>query len=250
MTLETLYTSGSYLEKNPSWHVEESPWKASQVLRMLARNGLHPRKICEVGCGVGEILRQLQGQMDDLCQFWGYDISPQAIELAQSRANERLRFALGDVRLDRSIAFDLVLLMDVIEHLEDPFDFLRTLTSTGERFILHIPLDLSVQTILRRRGLLYVREAYGHLHYYSKELALQMLKDAGYDVLDYFYTARALEQPTHMVRRKLLRLPRKWLYALSPDVAARVLGGWSLLVLCASPNSPFAVSPAQVQAAW
>lgn len=33
--LEQLYTSGEYLEKNPTWHVEESPWKAKQVIRML-----------------------------------------------------------------------------------------------------------------------------------------------------------------------------------------------------------------------
>jgi hypothetical protein len=239
---QALYTSGSYLEKNPSWHVEESPWKAEQVLHMLARHRLHPRTICEVGCGAGEVLRQLQGQMDERCLFWGYDIAPQAIALAQSRANARLRFVLADVCQEQRASFDLVLLMDVIEHVENPFEFLRTLTPIGGHFITHFPLDLSVQTVLRRRGLLSVREAYGHLHYYSKELALQMLKDVGYEVLDCFYTARALEMPTHVFKRKLLRLPRRLLYALNPDIAARVLGGWSLLVLCSSPNHPAAAS--------
>lgn len=135
--MQALYTSGSYLEKNPSWHVEESPWKAEQVLRMLARHQLQPRTICEVGCGVGEVLKQLQGQMDELCQFWGYDISPQAIELAHSRANDRLHFKLADVREEPGAAFDLVLVMDVIEHVENPFDFLRTLSPVGSHFIMH-----------------------------------------------------------------------------------------------------------------
>ncbi len=127
--------------------------------------------------------------------------------------------------------------MDVIEHVEDPFDFLRSLHPVGRLFLMHLPLDLSVQSILRRRGLLYVREAYGHLHYYTKELALQTIKETGYEVLDYCYTAR-LDQPTHLLKRKLMRLPRKLLYALHPDLAVRVLGGWSLLVLCYSPNGP------------
>ncbi len=234
--IETLYTSGSYLEKNPSWHVEESPWKAVQVLRMLARNQLHPRTICEVGCGVGEVLNQLQGQMEETCQFWGYDISPQAIALAQSRANERLHFKQADQGKERSVSFDLILMLDVVEHVENPFDFLRALTPVGDYFIMHIPLDLSVQSVLRRNGLLYVREAYGHLHYYTKDLALQMLKETGYEVLDHFYTARSLDQPTHVLKRKLLRQPRKLLYRLNPDMAARVLGGWSLLVLCTAPD--------------
>ncbi|GAC1565336.1 MAG: hypothetical protein NVS3B14_02690 [Ktedonobacteraceae bacterium] len=55
MTLEEVYTSGEYLEKNPTWHVEESPWKAKQIMRMVAQNGIEPRTICEVGCGVGEV---------------------------------------------------------------------------------------------------------------------------------------------------------------------------------------------------
>jgi SAM-dependent methyltransferase len=235
--LQTLYTSGSYLEKNPSWHVEESPWKAAQVLRMLARHQLHPRTIGEVGCGVGEVLKQLQEQMEDTCQFWGYDISPQAIELAQSRANDRLRFKLADLGKERSASFDLVLMLDVVEHVENPFDFLRALTPVGDYFLMHFPLDLSVQTILRRNGLLSVREAFGHLHYYSKELALQTLKDTGYEVLDHFYTPR-IDLPTHLPKRRLMRLPRKLLYALNPDVAVRVLGGWGLLALCAAPHRP------------
>ena len=39
MKLEDMYKSGEYLEKNPTWHVEESPWKARQIMRMLARLG-------------------------------------------------------------------------------------------------------------------------------------------------------------------------------------------------------------------
>jgi len=228
---EELYTSVAYLEKNPNWHVEESPWKARQVMRMVTRNHITPKTICEVGCGAGEVLKQLQGQMDSTCLFWGYDISPKALELSKSRANERLHFKLADLRQEQNAFFDLMLIMDVIEHLEDYFSFLRDIRPKSHYTILHIPLDLSVQTVLRRNGLLKVRESYGHIHYFTKEIAIQSLKDAGYEVLDSFYTARATELPTHEIRRNLLKLPRKLLFALNQDLAAHVLGGWSLLVL-------------------
>ncbi len=85
MKLEDIYKSGEYLEKNPTWHVEESSWKAKQIMRMLARNSIAPGTICEVGCGAGEVLKQLQAKMDAACSLWGYEISPQALELARSR---------------------------------------------------------------------------------------------------------------------------------------------------------------------
>ncbi len=226
-----MYTSGEYLEKNPAWHVEESPWKAKQVLRMLAQSHLHPQTVCEVGCGVGEILKQLQATMDVNCMFWGYDISPQALELARKRENEQLHFKLADITQEKDAAFDMLLIIDVLEHLENYLSFLRDLKSKSEYKIVHIPLDLSVQMVLRRNGLLEVRQAYGHIHYFTKELALQMLKELGYEVLDYFYTSSSIELPTHEFRNRLMRLPRKLAFAVQRDMAARILGGSRLLIL-------------------
>ena len=229
--LDELYTSGKYVEKNPTWHVEESPWKAKQVVRMMRQDHIAPKTICEVGCGAGEVLSQLQKYMNDDCFFWGYDISPQALEFSKSRANDRLQFKLADIRQEEGVVFDLILVMDVIEHVEDYFSFLSGIRPKSEYKILHIPLDLSVQTVLRSRGLLKVRWDYGHIHYFTKEIALQVLNDVGYEVLDYWYTARALELPSKEIKRNLMKLPRKLLSALDKDLAARVLGGWSLLAL-------------------
>jgi predicted TPR repeat methyltransferase len=228
---QELYTSGAYLDKNPTWHVGESPWKARQIMRMIRRNHIVPKTICEVGCGAGEVLKQLQGQMDSECLFWGYDISPQAFELSNSRTNEKLQFKLADIRQEQDAFFDLILVMDVIEHLEDYFSFLREIKLKSHYTLFHIPLDLSVQTVLRRNGLLKVRESYGHIHYFTKEIAIQTLKDVGYEVLDSFYTARATELPTQEISRNLLRLPRKLLFTMSQELAVHILGGWSLLVL-------------------
>jgi cyclopropane fatty-acyl-phospholipid synthase-like methyltransferase len=229
--LEKIYVDGAYLEKNPGWHIEESAWKAQQIERMLRRHHLEPATICEVGCGAGEVLKQLQDKMDVSCELWGYDISPQALELCAPKANERLHFKLSDIRQEQDVFTDLLLLMDVIEHLEDYFSFLRALQPKSHYKILHIPLDLSAQTVLRHRGLLQVREAYGHIHYFTKEVALRMLQDIGYEVLDYFYTGRSIEIPTELPGRRLLGLPRKWLFTINQDLAAHVLGGFSLLVL-------------------
>lgn len=226
-----IYTSGLYLKNHPEWHVEESPWKAQQILRMLKRQHLDPRMICEVGCGAGEILRQLQMQLDPECSFWGYDISPQAIEMAKTRENERLHFKVADILHETDAYFDLLMLMDVLEHIEDRYGFLRKLKPKAEYKLFHSSLTISLQTVLRSRGLLNVREVYGMVNYFTKEVFLQTLKDAGYEIIDCFYTTSCTDLPTHVLSKKLMKLPRRLMFALNQDLAARVLGGYRLLVL-------------------
>jgi SAM-dependent methyltransferase len=232
--IENIYTTGEYLEKNPTWHIEHSPWKAKQIMRMLAQNDIVPKTVCEVGCGAGEILKQLQENMEHPCTLWGYEISQQAFDLCKSRENERLHFKLADFLQEKDPFFDLILLIDIIEHLEDYFSFLRDLKPKSQYKILHIPLDLTLRAIVRRE-LIGHRKHAGHLHYFTQDIALQMLKEVGYEVLDHFYTPIALEIPAKAtpveVKRQLLFLPRKIGFTIRRDLAVRLFGGWSLLVL-------------------
>lgn len=234
MGLETFYTSGEYLEKWPTWHVEISPWQVRQIRCMMERNHLAPKTICDVGCGAGEILKQLQTYMSVDSTFWGYEISPQAFELCQSRANERLHFKLADFTQEQDVFFDLVLIIDVIEHVQDFISFLRAIKSKASYKILHIPLDMAAKTIIQSR-IIDMLEDHGHIHYFTKDIALRMLQDIGYNVLDYFYTTPSTDLPTNdtrgEIRRQAMRLPRKLLFSINHDLAALTLGGYSLMVL-------------------
>ena len=230
MTAETLYTSGQYLENNPTWHIEESPWKVRYLMPMLKRHHLVPNTICEVGCGAGEVLRLMQMRMSEACTFWGYDISPQAIDMCKERANERLHFKLADIRQEQDIFFDLILVLDVIEHLEDYFSFLRDLQSKSRYKLFLIPLVVSVQGVLGGNIFMRNRDIHGHLHYFNKETALQTLEDVGYEILDYSY-APECERYTTLIQTNLMKLPRKFFFALHNDWAVRILGGSRLLIL-------------------
>ena len=227
---QSIYTDGTYLEKNPNWHTDESPFKVGQILRMLGKNRLQPRTIAEVGCGAGEVLKLLHEKMDSACRFWGYEISPQALEMCRSRVNERLQFKLADIGQEEGIFFEMILVLDVVEHVEDYISFLKGIRPKSDLKIFHFPLDLSVQAVLRKRGLLKRRELYGHIHYFTKETALATLKDAGYELLDYFYTPRCIELAKDTVQ-KIARLPRGVCFAIHQDLTVRILGGYSLLVL-------------------
>jgi hypothetical protein len=128
-----------------------------------------------------------------------------------------------------SPCFDLLLCIDVFEHVEDYIGFLKKLRAKARVKIFHIPLDMSAQWVLRGGPILLSREQIGHLHYFNKDTALATLQDTGYEVSDWFYTPAALDKP-RSVKAKLARLPRQTLSAINPDLSARMLGGYSLLV--------------------
>ncbi len=54
------YNDGSYFAKHPTWDAEHSGWKAKNIKKILTKNNIDANKICEVGCGAGEILLELK----------------------------------------------------------------------------------------------------------------------------------------------------------------------------------------------
>lgn len=228
---EKIYTdeNGEYLKNNPTWHVEDSPWKAKQIIKMLNRNPINPKSIAEVGCGAGEILNQLHLTMSNDVSFTGYDISKDAINFAKQREKDRLEFK-NENFLETNARFDLLLMMDVFEHVDDYLGFLKLCKKKAKNTIFHIPLDITVSAILRNK-LMSGRKSHGHLHYFMKETAIATLVDSGYDIVDFFYTTGSLDLPSKTLKSKIAVFPRKLLFKANEDMAAKILGGFSLLVL-------------------
>jgi SAM-dependent methyltransferase len=232
--MENIYTSGKYLEVTGSWHAEDARWKATQIKAMIDAHHLQPKTIAEIGCGSGAVLHELSvlAGLQDAC-FEGYDISPQAIEMARQLANDRIRFFQQDLlAANDDKYFDILLVVDVFEHVPDYMGFVEKCKSKAELKIFHIPLDIHVSSVLRNA---FIRNRYtiGHIHYFTAESAINTLKDTGHEVLGCVYTNVAFglfkEHPT--VRKAVANVPR-WLFSkLSVPFAARVLGGYSLLVL-------------------
>jgi SAM-dependent methyltransferase len=226
-----IYTDYEYLQKNPTWHVEDSKWKADHILRMLRTYDISPQTVCEVGCGAGETLKQLQANTKEDCEFFGYEISPTAFRLCEKRANQRLHFKLKDIASE-DVWFDLLLVIDVIEHIEDYWGFLRSIRTKSKYKIFHIPLEFCAGAALRTRPL-DSWNSFGHIHYFMKDTALQSLKDTGYEIIGSLYTfssrQKSLHHPSPLL--SLQNLIRMATFVISRDYSVRLFGGYSLLVL-------------------
>jgi SAM-dependent methyltransferase len=226
------YAEGEYLADNPSWHEEDSDWKAGRILALLRASGqAAPASVAEAGCGAGGILRALQPHLPPATTLAGYDIAPAAIERARRHANERLAYHCADItRAGRT--FELVLCIDVFEHVEDPFAFLRALRPLAPRVLFNIPLEIHVAGTLINHQL-WTRRQFGHLHFYTAALAFETLRECGYSVLAHAYPSRLLDRP-RSASEWIFWLPRKLAALANPEFGARVFGGTSLLVLAST----------------
>jgi hypothetical protein len=222
------YLNGTYLKRNPSWGAEKSPTKAKNILEILKRNKLAPGSIGEIGCGAGETLRQLQMKMDKECIFTGYEISPQAYQLCQKRINSKLKFKLKDILKEKGSPFDLILVLDVIEHLEDYFTFLRKIKPKSEYKIIQIPLEINLFHLIKNSFSTF-RDSVGHLHFFNDQMVFRILKETGYALVDYFYTDY-LEFPNQPLLYRFLGVGRNLIFRLNKSLGTR-LGGYSLMVL-------------------
>lgn len=222
------HVNGEYFKKHPTWHVEYSAWKAENIFRFLQEKKLTPKTVGEVGCGAGEVLKQLQLKMESDVRFWGWDIAPPAIEMAKTRENERLHFALADFGAVETPSLDLLLALEVVDHVEDYLGFLRMLKSRAELKLFSFSLDISVQSAMRPGALLQRRNVHNHLHHFSKETAISALEYTGFQIVDWCY-------PDNFAGTSALaamaRPIRKLTYWIAPDSTVRMFGGYSLLVL-------------------
>lgn len=224
------YLDDQYLIKNPTWQAEDSPWKSGLVLDLLTRYGINPSRIADVGCGAGGVLENLRYAIPD-ADLFGFDVAPSVTRFWSRPQLSGISFQRVDFLNDTSSVFDLILLLDVIEHVANPFDFLARLRPRARHFVFHIPLDLSAISVLRETPLIRQRRNVGHLHYFTKKLALALLHESRFQVIDARYTGAFSFSPHRNWRTRLAQVPRRAARLLDEDWGVRLLGGETLLIL-------------------
>ncbi len=227
--IEKRYRNKSYLSHNPTWDQEHAPWKAKQIIKLLNSNNIIPESICDIGCGSGSVLVELKKKYPS-AQLYGYDISPDLHKFWDKYSDSGIQFKIGNIP-DTEDKHNILLMLDVLEHLSNPFDFLQQLKGHAEYYIFHIPLDLSAFSVIRESPLLYVREKVGHIHYYTKSIALALLAEAGYETIYYRYTNAYRTAPGSNINTKLMIIPRMIFQIINKDIGVRIFGGETLIVL-------------------
>jgi len=208
------------------WHEEDSPWKAEKIFTLLKNNHIDPKTVCEIGCGDGSVLSNLANHYGEDITFRGYETDFEEYEVCKTRENGNIHYYQQDLLKVDSYC-DVVMAINVFTHVRDYLGFLSKLRLKGEYKVFYIPLQVTIYSVLRSRYMQKKEFMRSHLHHFNKETALGTLQGTGYQIVDYFYTSRYVENPDPKLRDYLW----KFLFAINKDFAAKLLGGFWLMVL-------------------
>lgn len=218
------YNDGSYLKQNENWHAEDSEWKYRQFKEYLTSSDF--KSVADIGCGAGVVLNLINNEFDGK-ELTGYDISDN-VEKFWEGIDPKITFYNEDFFTFNEEQYDVIVSLDVLEHVENYYEFIKKIRGRGKHFIFHVPLDMFVLASLtnnyRRK-----KDELGHLHYYDKNTILEVFKDCGYKVKDYKFTkAYKVAKTGRAKKMRLLRTIGEKI--LGKDLNSRVLGGYSLIV--------------------
>ena len=237
--MSNIYLSGEYTKRNSSYHVEDSAYKWNNFQKIIVKSGINLKSfknVVEVGCGSGQIISNAKkSTLFNKCNFVGYDINPDAINIAK-KLDETISFTNKDF-FDSDLfgKTDLLICADVFEHIENSHEFLRKLANGSKYLLFNIPLDISLLSLLRQENIFSkFYKTLGHLHFYSKKTALLILEHSGINIIDHSYAKFRLSnfpKGSLTIKKILSILLQKIIDLFSEDLACVLLGGYSLVVL-------------------
>lgn len=183
---EHLYASG--LEMEAEWLRRGAAHKVDSVEGFLRRRCIEAETIMELGCGPGEIVRECQ-RRNLARRYVGVDYSAEAIAYLRTRSPDitGLQADITSPDLELTVSPDVVILSHVLEHLENPDDFLAAALRKidFDYLIVEVPLEdlpgARLKDLVKDRRI----NTSGHVQFFNPTSFLHLLGSHGLEVLEH-----------------------------------------------------------------
>lgn len=172
-----------------------------------------PALVLDVGCGGGATAKLIKQKFPG-ARIIGIELNPHAAEHARAYVDDVVCGDLFEIEIPERLGnaqLDLVLLLDVLEHLFDPWRALQRIRSwlaPDTRVLASIPNVRNLATLddlaagrwrYAANGVLDIT----HVRFFTKESLRELFEDTGYEVLD----MQPLLQPEMLDRHVVSRRP-------------------------------------------
>lgn len=135
---ERFYAEYAEVQDRHWWFVGRRRIIGAVLDANIARDARDGRRILDVGCGTGTMLAELRRFGD----VHGVDTEPAAVEFCHRQGETQVELASGGEIPHPDASFDLVTLLDVIEHVDDDQTLLaeaRRLLAPGGSILITVP---------------------------------------------------------------------------------------------------------------
>jgi hypothetical protein len=143
-----------------------------------------------------------------------------------------IKFHVGSAK-DIASGYDLIFCLDVIEHVENPREFLIELSGKYNYVLLHLPIEHSIAHLIFKYPKL-TYELYRHIQFYSWETAKILIDDSPFEIVDCQFTG-SMNEPVFFksgtIIQRYFRKLRYIFYKISPKKFIAIMGGPVLLCL-------------------
>lgn len=246
--ISSLYTTDEYITKNPDLHESDSPWKISKLIPLVDKfaSEHHQEKlnILDVGGGAGVILQEIgkhvQESFGKEINKYCLDLSPGMLKVQQEN-NPDAQIIESDIAKSglKNKEIDLLLFVDVLEHVENPTAVLQEISRISKFAILKVPLENTLYFNLMNfltRGNFRKRiiESIGHINVYSaKSLEAQVEKYCGEVIKkDFTNVYKYLwKNPDESFVSRVFNFFGFFTYLVSPKLSARVFNDYIILLI-------------------
>lgn len=191
MNKKSLKFEGTYFKGNKSTYTANYDYKVGNIamvykeraLEILQRYVPKNAKVLDAGCAFGDLLALLD---ENNFTTFGIDISQYALNRAKKITKAKL--ILGDINKKLSYKdnfFDAIFVLDVIEHLESPYQFLlevqRVLKKGGILFVQTPNINSIFERFAKEKWFAYTDQT--HLYLFNRKSLRFLLEKSGFIVL-------------------------------------------------------------------
>ena len=171
-------------------------WRFRVIERLLPAEG-PPGPVLEVGCGNGVARSQIEERYG--CPVDGCDVNLVALRRALPGKGKLYFYDIHQQRAEWQGFFSMLILLDTLEHIDEPDGFLRSVAyhlKPGGLVLINVP---ALQSLYSRYD-----EAAGHVNRYNVAALRNELQAAGFSIVRHAYWGFTL-LPVALARKCLLR---------------------------------------------
>ncbi len=170
--MKTEYSDSQYSSNYPDG-VENHWWNLVRndfIHRLVRRLGVPHPAVIEIGCGKGIVVSYLRKRGVNCVGAELADVQP----VPGAEQHVRAGTSAFDLPAEERAGYDIIMVLDVLEHLPDPQQFIRSLIKAypnARSMIVTVPACAELWSNYD--------EHYGHFMRYSTDQLISMLREAG-----------------------------------------------------------------------